>query len=137
MCLWDLDAKVVWSAEMVLPLKWPSQNELGANNRGYSGWRYRKFKARFEGCLRRYAKAVAPATGWRRAYLVRRYGKGCRGYDDANLRGGGKALIDAMVGLGYLKDDRPGLFLGSYHQERSSDGKDSILIRLEETDQGK
>lgn len=49
-----------------------------------------------------------------------------------NLIGGGKALIDGMVTLGYLIDDSPEYFLGSYHQEKAVDGKDSIRIRLEE-----
>lgn len=133
-CNWDLDATVLWSAELILPLEWPSQNVLGANRKGYAGYTYRKYKARFEGCLRKYSKTVPRATGWRRAYLIRRYGARCRPFDHGNLVGGAKPLIDALVNLGYLKNDDQKHFLGSYHQEKAADGKNALAIRLEETD---
>lgn len=131
-CSWDLEAVVLWSADLVLPLTWPSQNTMGAIHRGSAGWKYRRYRAAFEGCLRKYTKAVPKATKFRRAWLTRCWGRRKRAYDMGNLIGGGKALIDGMVTLGYLIDDSPEYFLGSYHQEKAVDGKDSIRIRLEE-----
>lgn len=131
-CNWDSDAKVIWSADLVLPLAWPSQNELGANTRSGAGFKYRKIRAKFEGCLRKFMKQVPKATGFRRAHLVRAWGPRCRAFDYGNLVGGGKPLIDAMVSLHYLLDDRPSLFQASYHQQSSGTDTNLIFIRLEE-----
>ncbi len=120
------------SWELVLPLKWPSQNELGANSRGFAGRKYRAFKAKFHGYMHNFKRVVPTATGWRRAHILRLYGKRCRPFDYANLVGGGKPMIDSMVDLGYLLDDSPKLFLGSYHQAANPTGAHEIFIRLEE-----
>lgn len=131
-CNWDPDAKITWMENLILPVAWPSQNELGANTRSGAGWKYRKIRAKFEGCLRKYLKAVPKATGFRRAHLIRAWGPRCRAFDYGNLVGGGKPLIDAMVSLGFLLDDRPDLFQASYHQQPSGTKNHAILIRLEE-----
>lgn len=131
-CGWDAAAIVTWSYELVLPLTWPSQNTMGAIHRGAAGAKYRRTRAHFEGCLRKYKYNVPAAKGFRRAWLTRHWGHRKRAYDTGNLIGGCKALVDALVALGYLYDDTPEYFLGSYHQEKAVDGKDSISIRLEE-----
>ncbi len=119
-----------------MPLNWPSQNEIRGNSRGVSGWAYRRHRARLEGCLRKYKQVVTPASGFRRAWLTRHFGKRKRPYDLGNLIGAGKALIDGMVTLGFLIDDSPEYFLGSYHQEKAVDGKDYLTVRLEEVSTG-
>ena len=130
---WDTKATVSWWAALVLPVVWPSGNELGSNTRSGSGWKYRKFRARFEGCLRKYSQVIPDATGLRRIYLVRWYGKGKRPFDLENLLWGAKPLIDAMVSLKYLVDDRPGLVQRKYEQPKSPTGKDYITVAIEET----
>lgn len=132
MCFWDTEAIVLRSWELVLPLVWPSQNDLGANSRGHLGWGYRKHRAKFEGCLRKFQHIVPVASGFRRAFMLRSYGKRCRDYDYANLVGGGKPLVDSMVKLGYLVDDRPNTFQASYHQSKDDAGENQVYIRLEE-----
>jgi hypothetical protein len=38
--------------------------------------------------------------------------------DDANLRGGAKGLVDALVGLGFIRDDSSRYVHIDYHQKR-------------------
>lgn len=132
MCSWDTAAEVVWSLELELPLQWLSANVIKANVLGHGGWKYRAYRQKLEASIRRLAGKIAPASRWRRAYLVRRYAKGCRHFDFDDLCYGGKPMVDAMVATGLLVDDSPKWFLAAYAQEKAPNGKHSIKIRLEE-----
>jgi hypothetical protein len=63
------------------------------------------------------------------ATLTRLYGKGCRDYDDDNLRGALKAVRDevaAMLGV----DDRDSRVRWEYRQRRSDDGRHWVGLEV-------
>lgn len=120
----------------MLPFSWPSLNEVGLNGKGHEGRKYRAFREKCAGALRKHAKAIPRAEVFRRALFVRYYGAGCRSYDDANLRSGAKGLVDAMVKLGYLVDDSPKWFQGGYAQSPEEKGRKGILVRIQQLADG-
>ncbi len=65
-------------------------------------------------------------TAW---LFERQWGKGKRVFDQANLIGGFKPLVDSMVKIGLIKDDSPDLFKGYYTQKKSSSGVGFIRIQ--------
>ncbi len=89
---------------MTLPLEWPSRNVVDRMH-----WSRR-------GALRKAAEGVLTTHGlcWpdvpggeSELVLTRILGRGQRLYDDDNLVGGAKQLIDAMVRCGWFADDSP------------------------------
>jgi hypothetical protein len=103
-------SRTTWS--ITTPTCIPSQNE-------YNGWhwsrRHRHSKAVGTQLVRAGALAVPKATG-RRWLLVMSYRRQrCR--DIANLIGGAKGEIDALVRLGLLKDDCDDLAVIDYDQD--------------------
>jgi hypothetical protein len=131
-CQFDSTAPVQVVGELTIQTSWPSQNQLGGNARGSAGWHYRRIRQDFSAALHAAlaAVSVAAASLKRRAWLKRVYRPGKRRYDDANLRGGGKPLIDVLVNRGLLVDDSPQWFEGIYSQEPGP--ADAIHIRLED-----
>lgn len=61
--------------------------------------------------------------------ISRKWGKGKRAFDEANLIGGFKILIDCLVSLGHLKDDSPDYFKGYYFQSKSESETGYIEIK--------
>jgi hypothetical protein len=118
--------------EIQLLVNWPSQNTLGANTRGSNGYHYRKLRQEFANALHTQLLAfqLPVATGKRRIWFTRIYRPGKRPYDDANLRGGGKHIVDALVNRGLLIDDDNEHFEGLYKQ--CPGNHDSIHMRFED-----
>lgn len=118
-CGYDPALPVLHVADLVVSHSYPSQNQLGANGRGKSGWHYRRFRQEFAAALHSALSAVTipRAVHKRRVWIKRIYRPGKRPYDVANLLGGGKALVDVLVSRGLLKDDSPKWFEGIYAQE--------------------
>lgn len=118
-CSFDPALPVLHIADLVVSHSYPSQNQLGANGRGKSGWHYRRFRQEFAAALHAALGRVEipKATLKRRVWIKRVYRPGKRPYDVANLLGGGKALVDVLVSRGLLKDDSPKWFEGIYAQE--------------------
>jgi hypothetical protein len=56
------------------------------------------------------------------------YRPGKRAYDNANLIGGAKAVVDVLVARGILKDDSPKWFEGIYQQEPGP--SDAIVLTI-------
>jgi Holliday junction resolvase RusA-like endonuclease len=52
--------------------------------------------------------------------IVRRYRSARYELDHDNLVGGCKPLVDALVKVGLIADDRPGLVTVTYEQERGA-----------------
>jgi hypothetical protein len=129
-CGFDRDLPVGRVAEVSLPLSYPSQNQLGANARGFAGLKYRKLRQEFAAALHSaLATAALPkAPGKRRVWLRRVFRAGKRAYDTANLIGGGKAIVDVLVSRGILKDDSPKWFEGIYQQEAGAE--DQIVLTV-------
>jgi len=101
---------------LTIPRKPPSQNDFATRFDGRGKWKY--FNAK-----RLWMKELPPPTafghvarGTREIAALRLLGKGERPFDTANLTGGLKPVVDALVLRGWLVDDRPGLMvdLGSF-----------------------
>lgn len=129
-CGFDPTTPVAEVAHLVLPISYPSQNQLGANARGSAGWHYRRLRQEFAAALHAALadSNVPKATGKRRVWIRRLYKPGKRPYDLANLIGGGKAIVDVLVSRGLLKDDSAEWFEGFYEQVGGD--ADSISLRF-------
>lgn len=135
MCGYDPDAPVGARWEFVLPLETLS---LNAQHRGGDAkWqhvRYKKERNAWQWAVKvaRVNHKITPATGKRRVTLTRLYGKGCRAYDEDNLRGGLKPCIDSMVREGILQQDDRKHAEVHYRQERAADGVSALRVTVEE-----
>ncbi len=118
----------------MLPVAAVSQNELGGNNRGWGGYKYRKTKGKFEAAVSAALRrtAIPPATKFRRLVVTRIFGKGQRPYDEGNLVGGAKPLVDALRDAKVIVDDSPKWVQIWYRQERSPRGKEHVEVLVEE-----
>lgn len=74
----------------------------------------------------------SPATGARNVRILRRHRRTCDELDHDNLVGGCKPLVDALVKVGLLADDRPGLATVTYDQERGAGCRVEVRAVLEE-----
>lgn len=122
-----------WTVE--IEADYPSQNKLGGNHK--TGWLYRRIRAGFSLKLKEQLNAIPAATKYRAAVITRVYGKTARGvtkraYDEENLVGGGKPLIDTLRDYRVILDDTAGAWKGWYRQEKSPDGIDRVRIQLME-----
>lgn len=66
----------------------------------------------------------------RRVHFVRVMGPKQRAFDDDNLRGGCKMVLDAMVLEGLVHDDRPEFVEVSYDQQRGA--RPGLIVTIEE-----
>lgn len=91
-----------------VPLQPPSQNDFHVSPSGRGRWHYQTLK-------RVWCAWIPPVTKPKRARgkvsltvvrLIPR-GRGFHPYDESNLHGGLKPIIDLLVQAGYLVDDRP------------------------------
>jgi len=81
--------------------------------------------------LRGFATFAIKADGHRRhVTFTRRYAGREREMDHANLVGGMKGVVDAMVRVGLLVDDSPKWFEAEYVQVRSD--RSGLHVRIEE-----
>ncbi len=124
-----------WTIE--IEANYPSQGDLGGNHK--TGWQYRNIRNGFSKLLRDQLNAIPAATRFRAAVITRLYGKtrtgrSKRAYDEENLVGGGKPLIDTLRDYAVILNDAPGVWKGWYRQEKSPDGVDRIRIVLMEYD---
>lgn len=81
---------------------------------------------------RAWLRLISPAEGPRLVRIVRRYRSARYELDHDNLVGGCKPLVDALVKVGLLADDRPGLVTVTYEQERGAGCR--VEVRAAETD---
>lgn len=76
------------------------------------------------------AKIGEGAAEDRKAFkFVRHWGPRKRQFDEANLIGGFKILVDAMNKLNHIVDDNPDYFKGYYQQKKSQNGMGYIEIK--------
>lgn len=133
MCDWDPDRAPARTWEVTITANYPSQNDLGGN--GKSGFKYRNVRNRFTKLLKEQLNAIPAAKKFRAGIITRHYGlsekgKQKRRYDEENLVGGGKPLVDAIKDYAVIIDDRPDCWKGYYRQVKSPDGVDRITIQL-------
>jgi hypothetical protein len=131
-CDFDGRTQVALVGELQVLISFPSQNQLGANSRGASGYHYRKLRQEFASALHTQLAAytIARATLKRRVWLTRYYRPGKRPYDRYNLHGGSKAIVDVLVTRGLLVDDTEQWFEGVCAQKPGP--FDSICLRFED-----
>ncbi len=109
-CLADLTREVTHRWDFYLPLEPPSQNYVGKNSGGWTERnRYKKFRTDFALLLqnKKNELKIPDAQEKRRVILTRLYApsKHGRPRDRANIVGGAKMLVDAMVEVKLLVDD--------------------------------
>lgn len=135
MCAWDPHRMPSHEWEVVIEGNYPSQNDLGGNHR--TGYKYRKVRNTFAKLLKKPLNAIPAAHRFRAGIITREYGlseKGAqkRRYDEENLVGGGKPLVDVLRDYGVILNDTQGAWRGYYRQYKSPDGIDRIRIQLME-----
>ena len=109
----------------------PSQNKLGANQQGRSGWAYKSWRDKAYRGL--YSVEPFPvATTYRRVWITRLYGFKCRRYDQHNLHGGAKPLVDCLVKTGALANDTIEMVDIYMDQEKATNGINQVRIVIEE-----
>lgn len=130
------EVTAVHSIGFASPVK--SGNQIGSSGRGNKGWQYRnerKRYARIVGALALAKDEVIPAaTGKRRLWITRYWGKRKRAFDTDNLAWGLKPLVDELVHQGWLLDDTPAKVERVYKQMKSEDQIDWISIKFEDID---
>jgi len=92
----------------------------GANKRG-SRFEYKKLR---EDLIQEIKQKLGRGNQQNRVAfkITRHWGPRKRFFDEANLVGGFKILIDAFVKTGHLKDDDPNHFKAYYFQKKSVTG---------------
>jgi hypothetical protein len=126
------DAEVVASWTLEIDRDAPSQN-LRLVNKGPGRFAYSKERDLWVMLFMVAARSagVSRVAAPRRVTLTRRYSGLKKLRDHANVIGGMKPVVDAMVRAGLLVDDSPRWFEGHYHQERVTRGGGTVVL-LEE-----
>ena len=98
--------------ELNIPVEPPSQNTIATKGPTVFGraarFQYKKIREAYVAALRILMMAhprTPPATGHRRVRFTRLYSGRGRRRDKANMIGGMKTLVDAMVIVGLIRDD--------------------------------
>ncbi len=81
---------------------------------------------------RAWLRLISPAAGPRYVRIVRRHRRACDELDFDNLVGGCKPLVDALVKVRLIEDDRPGLVTVTYEQARGAGCRVEVRAVLEE-----
>lgn len=139
-CGGDSSLAVTARWENFLPLEPPSQNLVG-NNKGT--WRVRKAYAKYRDDYQlllahwKNRASIPDATKRRRVTLTRYYSRTGRKRgqerDRINNAGGMKPLLDAMVNVRLLVDDKPG-DVEDYYDQCKVVGASGVHVLLEEVD---
>lgn len=98
-----------------------SQNDpIFGTNQGASRFQYKQFRDQITRRLKSAFGRGKEAPEERKAFkLVRKWGKGKSQFDEANLIGGFKPIIDSMIRAKLIFDDCPDFFKAYYFQEKS------------------
>jgi hypothetical protein len=106
-----------------------SQNDsIFGTNQGASRFKYKKYRDKVTLRIRSVTtlkQIEKERTAWR---FERHWGYRKSQFDEANLIGGFKPLIDSMIKIGLMADDSPSLFKGYYFQQKSETGQGFIRI---------
>lgn len=126
-------AKVTASWTFRIERDAPTQNVMG-NNRGGGRWAYKKERQIWVSWLSWHANEhlILNAEVKRRVTITRCYSGQQKLRDHGNLVGGLKPAVDAMVGIGLLRDDSPEWCEIYYHQRRVEKHERGTLITIEE-----
>jgi hypothetical protein len=118
---------------LFLKMDAPSQNNH-VMNAGAGRWRYKRERGVWETYLRihKVSAGVPDAERRRRVTFERCYSGKQRIADIANIIGGLKLVVDAMVRCGLLVDDGPAHFEGYYKQRKVEAAERGTVITIEE-----
>lgn len=135
MCGWDDERSPTRTWVASVEFSYPSQNDLGGNHK--SGFKYRNFRNKLAKLLKDQLNDIPAAMKYRVGIITRYYGVSAKGkqkraYDEENLVGGGKPLIDVLKDYAVILDDNPSAWKGYYKQAKAPDGVDRIHIQLME-----
>lgn len=100
----------------------------GANKRG-NRFLYKKLRDELEDRVVCLMRGRGEEKGRKALKIVRHWGPRKRAFDDANLVGGFKILVDAIVRSGHICDDNPDLFKAYYFQKKSTTGFGWIEVK--------
>lgn len=100
----------------------------GVNKRG-SRFLYKKMRDQLEDRVICLMRGRGEEKERKAIKIVRHWGPKKRAFDEANLVGGFKILVDAIVRSGHLCDDNPQFFKGYYFQKKSTTGFGWIEVR--------
>lgn len=127
------DARVAATWTFRIDRDAPTQNVMG-NNRGGGRWAYRKERNAWADALgvAGIHLKIGLAQVRRRVTITRCYSGQQKLRDHGNLVGGLKAAVDAMVGIGLLKDDSPEWCEIYYKQSRVEKHERGTVITIEE-----
>lgn len=100
----------------------------GVNKRG-SRFLYKKMRDQLESRIIALMRGQGEETERKALRITRHWGPRKRAFDEANLVGGFKILVDAIVRSGHLCDDSPDLFKGYYFQKKSDTGFGWIEVK--------
>lgn len=131
-CGFNSDAQVVAQWNFILDMSAYSGNQIGGNEKGRHGYKYRKAKGAYRKALRCKIAHIDNAKSKRRVWITRQYRKGKRPYDVDNLYWGLKPLVDILVAEGVFIDDDHENLERIYKQVPSASTNDAIHIRIEE-----
>ena len=107
-----------------------SQNDpIFGTNQGASRFQYKAFRDQITRRFKASFGRGLQASEERKAFkFVRKWGKGKSQFDEANLIGGFKPIIDSMIKAGLIFDDNPDFFKAYYFQEKSESDLGYIQI---------
>lgn len=129
-CDYNDELEITGTCTIVLHEPAHSLNTVGVNSRRDNRM-YKKERRRWERALQPYLH-LKPATGHRRVFFTRFWGARKRAFDYGNLVGGFKPLLDMLVKMNLLLDDKPALCSEYYRQMKSPDGIGHIILVLED-----
>jgi len=118
---------VKWHGGKLVPAPW-STNQLGGNSKRH--FLYRRYRDALADYLAPWLNRVPHAQRFRAGIITRHWGKGARAFDQENLIGGCKPLIDVLRQYGAIIDDSPSYWRGYYQQQKSTTTEASFSIRL-------
>jgi hypothetical protein len=132
MCGWvpgrKVKAKWLVTGKAILP----SANVVGANTKGASGHKYRKWRTSIDAAIKDQLNQVPRARRHRTGIITRYYSGDFRAYDEENFIGGCKPLIDVLRAYGVLQNDNKAWWKGHYRQLPSTTGETYFTVELYE-----
>jgi hypothetical protein len=123
---------VLASWTIAIPISVKSMNDRAVNVRGWRGRNYKRERDAWQWALKvcRINERIAISHSKRRVSITRVYSGSEREMDRANMIGGCKMVLDAMVREGIITGDSPRWLQDNYAQFRGE--KSSTVITIEE-----
>lgn len=122
MCGWIPDRAVKYRWLVTGKAVLPSANTVGANTKGVSGHKYRKWRESIDAAIKVQLNQIPRARRHRVGIVTRYYSGDFRAYDEENFIGGCKPLIDVLRAYGVIYNDNKAWWKGYYRQLKSETG---------------